>query len=101
MKFDLRSINVAVKEASLKWRLLGVALGVEYTDLDRIHVDCRSKGVGVDEHLTELLRHWINSDAKASWDTLLDALESMQQLAPLAKKVRNNIFPGEYPALNV
>ena len=84
----------------MKWRLLGIALGVEYTDLERIHVRCFSRGEGVNECLMELLQHWTESDTKASWFRLLDALESTPNQALLEKKVRAKVFPGEYPVLN-
>ena len=100
VKFDVGSICIEIKEASLKWTLLGIALGVEYADLERIRVGGLKSGDGVDEHLAGLLRHWIKSDANASWDALLDALENTPEQAPLAKKVRAKIFPGEYLASN-
>ena len=100
VEFDLKNVYFEVQDASLKWRLLGIALGVKYTDLERIHVRCLSRGEGLDEHLMELLQHWIRTDANASWDALLDALESTPEQALLATKVRAKVFPGEYPASN-
>ena len=96
VKFDLNNIYIEVQEASLKWRLLGIALGVEYADLERIRVRCLSRGDGIDEHLMELLRHWTKSDTKASWVTFLDALENTPEQALLVKKVRAKVFPGKY-----
>ena len=100
MEFSLRNVYVEVKDASLKWKLLGVALGVEYTELEKIHLRCLSRGEGVDEHLTETLQHWIRTDANASWDALLDALENTPEQALLAEKVGTKVFPGEYPVSN-
>ena len=100
MEFSLRNIYVEVKDASLKWRLLGVALGVEHAELEKIHRMCLSRGEGVDEYLMETLQHWIKTDANASWDALLDALENTPEQALLAEKVRTKVFPGEYPPSN-
>ena len=100
VKFDLRNIYIEVKDASLKWRLLGVALGVEYVELEKIRVKCLSRGDDPDENLVELLQHWINCDANASWDALLSALENVPEQALLMERIREKVFPGEYPALN-
>ena len=72
------------------WRNLGVQLLQEkYTNkLDIIQENHRGD---IERCCTEMLKHWLNVDTKASWDKLIDALEKIEQNS-LAEKIKEDII---------
>ena len=72
------------------WSNLGVQLLQEqYADkLDIIQENHRGD---IERCCTEMLKHWLNVDTKASWDKLIDALEKIGQNS-LAEKIKEDII---------
>ena len=63
---------VVVPRCAVKWRDLGLALGVESFHLDLIHVDHPNSC----EHSCRLvLMRWLETDPSATWSKLIDAIE--------------------------
>ena len=74
---DLHSLLDELDPAAAKWYNLGLALGVRSGRLDAIKVDYGT----VDDNLREMLKAWLSTADRPTWEQVATALESR----PVAK----------------
>ena len=72
-----------------KWKVLGLRLGVDYTELNKIKAD----NDDTDSCLMEMLAAWLKQSSKAvrTYKHLLDSLESIGE-RELADRIKRNLL---------
>lgn len=71
----MRDMNkYVVPNCSAKWRELGEALGMTSYQLDIIMVD---HPYSCEDRCKVMLRKWLDQNPSATWDTLMDAKDSL------------------------
>ena len=62
-----------IYDAKVKWKFIGVKLGVPKGDLDGIELDCSN----VDHKLMEMLAKWLQRKENATWKALAESMGSV------------------------
>ena len=69
----LREVIEAVWDVRSKWHIFGISLGIDPYTLDAIST--RHRG-DPDKCLSDMIQQWLDSESKATWEALIDALEA-------------------------
>ena len=78
-----------LRNSLTKWKVLGLELDVDYTELDKIEADKKD----TDSRLMEMLAAWLKQSSKAvrTYKHLLDSLESMGE-RELADRIKTSLL---------
>ena len=90
---SLKDFNNHVRKSVTPcWEDLGVQLDIEEAKLDEI----ASSPAKPERCCTEMFKHWCQKyPDKATWDTLIEALESPSlEMNDLAKRIREKLLPA-------
>ena len=88
LTFTFKNIIIALKRV-VEWKRLGAQLGISISKLKEIDVNNRGQ---VADCKHDMVQFWLESDTSCSWNKLIDALSSSEQLV-LAEEIRMNYCP--------
>ena len=72
IKFEMKNIIVALKDAIAEWHDLGIHLSLPESILKLI-----GSSPDIEGHLRMMVSKWLDRDPEASWDKLANALNAM------------------------
>ena len=75
--FDIRTLARELKSVNSKWFVLGIHLGVQYSDLQKIKQTYLA--ASVEDLLIHVLYSWLRSNPSSSWSNVITALRDLNE----------------------